>query len=328
MIHIHFANHTHINVRFAFSPLLETTLSYFRLQYTEHSAIYAPWIDETQRALHGVELAFMDALILPRHYMADFLTPTPTTPRMDFEAELQAVLQTPPDIVRASVQEVIEHGGESDIRNYFLAYPSDALYCLVEEMRVYWQRTVAPHWSRMLPVLENDVLYRARLLAIEGTESVLHSLDNRIHYAPGVLSLDKKYKDGAYDNYEVQTTDSLLYLIPSVFSFNSLSWQVVEPWHPALYYGTRGSGLWYSVPQANNAALEITLGEARARIFIALADPTSTSELARKLHLTDGAVSQQLTLLRQAGLIESQRSGYRVYHRLSQRGTQLMALFG
>jgi biotin operon repressor len=329
MIHIHFANHTHIHVRFAFSPLLETTLSYHRLQYPRQDAVYAQWLDETRQALHGMEFAFMDALILPRYYMADFLTPTPTAPRTDFEAELQSVLATPPDVVRESVRQAIEFDGTSEIREYFLAYPSEALYCLVEEMRAYWQRTLSLYWSRLLPVLENDVLYRARVLAIEGTESVLHSLDKRVLYAPGVLTLDKHYKgSGACDDYVAQTTNNLLYLIPSAFSFNSLSWQITEPWHPALYYGTRGTGLWHSAPPPNNAALEITLGEARARIFMALSDPTSTSELARKLHLTDGAVSQHLTLLRQAGLIESQRSGYRVYHRLSQRGTQLMALFG
>lgn len=329
MIHIHFATQDLINVRFAFSPLLETMLSYHLLRHPNRSVIYNDWVDETQQALYGLELAFMDAMILPRYYMADFLTPTPTAPRTDFEAELQAVLATPHDIVRECVRYTIEIGGASEIRDYFLAYPAEALYCLVEEMRVYWQRSIAPYWSRMLPVLENDMLYRARMLAVEGTESVLHSLDKRIRYQSGLVSLDKNYKSGKElkSDYRVTSSENLLYLIPTVFNSGGLSWQVTQPWHPALYYGTRGAGLWYTTPPQNNAALEITLGEARARILMTLADPASTGELARKLHLTDGAVSQHITLLRQAGLVESNRSGYRVYHRLSERGTQLMALF-
>lgn len=327
MIHIHFATRDLVNVRFAFSPLLETTISYYTLYYPNRNMIYDNWADETQRAIHGLEFSFMDAVILPRHYMADFLTPTPTQPRTDFAAELQAVLATPPDIVRDNVRYVIELDGESEIRNYFLAYPSEALHCLVEEMRLYWQRALSAHWSRILAVLENDVLYRARMLAVEGTESVLHSLDKRVRYEPGLLLLDKEYKSKRAKDYSVQIDDNLLYLIPSVFSYESLSWQTTQPWHPALYYGTRGTGLWHTIPQQNNAALEITLGEARARILMTLGDPASTGELARRLHLTDGAISQHLTLLRQAGLVESQRRGYRVYHRLSERGTQLVALF-
>lgn len=328
MIRIHFAAHDHIHLRFAFSPLLEITMSYHLLRYPQRSVIYEGWANEAQQAIHGLEFAFMDAVILPRYYMADFLTRIPSQPRANLETELQAVLATPHDIVRENVQYAINIAGESEVRNYFLAYPSEALYCLVEELQVYWQRAIAGYWSQILTVLENDVLYRARLLATEGTESVLHHLDKRIHYERGLLSLDKEYKGKCQTDYSVQIDDNLLYLMPSAFGSGGLSWQVAQPWHPALYYGTRGTGLWYSAPPQNNAALEITLGEARARILMTLTDPASTGELARKLHLTDGAISQHLTLLRQAGLIESQRSGYRVYHRLSARGTQLMALFG
>jgi len=60
---------------------------------------------------------------------------------------------------------------------------------------------------------------------------------------------------------------------------------------------------------------------------VALQSPLNTGELAYKLFLTAGAVSQQVKNLQMAGLIESFRSGKNVYHRLTLRGEKLMELF-
>lgn len=73
--------------------------------------------------------------------------------------------------------------------------------------------------------------------------------------------------------------------------------------------------------------LEITLGTSRAQILIALQSPLNTGELANKLTLSAGAVSQHLKNLQQAGLIKSTRNGKNVYHRLTRRSRRLLALF-
>jgi DNA-binding transcriptional ArsR family regulator len=65
----------------------------------------------------------------------------------------------------------------------------------------------------------------------------------------------------------------------------------------------------------------------RASLLAILREPTPTSGLARQLGVTAGAVSQQLSRLMDAGLLDAHRSGYRVYYRLSERGHKLMDLF-
>jgi DNA-binding transcriptional ArsR family regulator len=71
----------------------------------------------------------------------------------------------------------------------------------------------------------------------------------------------------------------------------------------------------------------LTLGAGKARLILALDSPLSTGELAHKLAVTAGAVSQQLGKLHQAGLVESHRSGKHVFYRLSERGHKLVDLF-
>jgi hypothetical protein len=325
MISIYFPTQQPVNLRFAFSPLLETATAYHLLRHPFRPGIYDAWAEEVQRALYGVELPFMDAVILPRYYVADFLTLPPPAPRTDFEAELANMLATPAEFVQDNIRYAIEVGGESEARDYFLAYPSEALHCLVDELRLFWQRAIAHYWSRMLSVLENDVLYRARMLAIEGAESVINHLHPIAHYEPGVVKLDKQHRSKY--SLEFHSDSTTLALVPSAFITSSLRWQVYPVSQPMLNYPMRGGGLWYSAPPQTNEALEITLGEGRARVFIALRDAASTGELARQLHLTAGAVSQHLGLLKRAGLIESHRSGHHVFHRLSERGEKLIALF-
>ena len=99
-------------------------------------------------------------------------------------------------------------------------------------------------------------------------------------------------------------------------------------WLPMLIYGARGGGLWYreEVPDPEEP-LTLTLGAAKAKLLLTLKQPAHTAELAQKLSVTAGAVSQQLGRLHEAGLVESHRSSSRVYYRLTARGEKLIAVF-
>ncbi|MDX2138446.1 MAG: winged helix-turn-helix domain-containing protein [Chloroflexota bacterium] len=119
-----------------------------------------------------------------------------------------------------------------------------------------------------------------------------------------------------------------LQFVPSVFKNNHVSWQTVPEYLPMIIYGARGGGLWYQQVQPEpEATLRAAFGDARAALLAALTMPAHTAELAQRLGVTSGAVSQQLAKLSDAGLIESHRSSYRVFYRLSERGEKLMALF-
>jgi DNA-binding transcriptional ArsR family regulator len=71
----------------------------------------------------------------------------------------------------------------------------------------------------------------------------------------------------------------------------------------------------------------MALGAGRARVLETLRTPASTGEIAQKLGVSSGAVSQILSRLAQADLVESHRVGKRVYYHLTRRGEELIVLF-
>jgi DNA-binding transcriptional ArsR family regulator len=292
-------------------------------------------VEEAQQALAGVALPYMDALIFPATkqkdttrlqcsgYVPDFLTPTPNIVQLSIDVEIERMLATPEDLVRRNIQILIEKGGESAILTEFLTYPRESLFCLAQELRLYWQRALEPHWSRLTAVLDGDVLYHARRMALEGPVVMLQDLHPVIEYHDGMIEIHKPNRD--YD-YELNGTG--LQLVPAIFSGPGVSWQLDDPeWHPMLIYGPRGLGLWGQNSNESNPSLEIALGEGRARVLQELVRPTNTGEIARRLQVSAGAVSQHLSRLNDAGLVEPFRNGKHVYYHLTDRGTQLLVLF-
>jgi DNA-binding transcriptional ArsR family regulator len=242
--------------------------------------------------------------------------------QLSIDLEIERMLETPTDLVRRNIQELIGRVGENDILNEFLAYPRESLFCLAQELRQYWQRTMEPHWSRLTAVLDGDVLYHARQMALKGPTVMLQDLHPMIEYHDGMIEIHKPQRD--YD-YELSGTG--LQLVPAIFSGPGVSWQIDPDWHPMIIYGPRGLGLWGQDSAEANPALEVALGEGRARVLQELVRPTNTGEIARRLQVSAGAVSQHLNRLNEAGLVEAFRNGKHVYYHLTDRGTQLLVLF-
>lgn len=311
-----------VKTRFAYNPLVELTISYHILVNPKDQAPYQRWVDEALRALHDVELPFMDALVVPGcPYVPDFLTPTPKLIQLSIDYEIEQMLATPEDIVHASIRRLIDHTDESEIRLFFLAHAHEALECLAQELRLYWRRTLENHWNRLTAILDGDVLYHARQMALEGPEKMLADMHPSLSFTSHVIEFS-----GTHDEQH-QLSGEGLQLVPSIFAGNHLHWQVVPEWHPMLIYSARGIGLWRQDMPDRNPSLEMALGEGRARVLQVLTTPANTGEIARKLHITAGAASQHLGRLNEAGLVEPHRSGRRVYYHLTDRGAHLLLLF-
>ncbi|MFI8087257.1 ArsR/SmtB family transcription factor [Streptomyces sp. NPDC086080] len=98
---------------------------------------------------------------------------------------------------------------------------------------------------------------------------------------------------------------------------------VVYPLHhddpPAALSGTRPG-----VHRDADAALARLLGRNRARVLTALVTTRTTGDVAARLALPASSVSGHLTVLRNAGLVASERTGAHVTHRLTPRGRHLL----
>jgi DNA-binding transcriptional ArsR family regulator len=326
MISIHLTPDDLVKMRFAYRPLLDICLSYRILTNPDFQSPYWRWLDEAYPAIYDVDLPYLQATVTPKGYIPDFLTPIPTTNLVDVHDDFETVLATPDSVIQENIQALIEDDGDSEMRRYFLAHPRDAVRCLVSDMEIYWQRTLAHYWPRMISMLEGDVLYRGRLLALDGPGTLFEDLHPSVGYTQNLLRLQPSCPC-IHRPLETSLTGDGIQLVPNVFGGCGRMYQIAPHQRFMLAYRIRGAGLWYREQQSSNRSLEQALGAGRARVLQVLVTPANTGELAHKMQISAGAVSQHLKRLTRAGLVEPHRSGKRVFYQLTRRGAELIALF-
>jgi DNA-binding transcriptional ArsR family regulator len=115
-----------------------------------------------------------------------------------------------------------------------------------------------------------------------------------------------------------------LTLVPTMFTRRGSA--PVGDGPPMILYPARGQGaLWEAEPVVNPVAVAAVLGETRAALVTALAEPASSTELAVRFGVTTSAVNQHLRVLRAAGLLTSTRYGRSVLYLRSELGAALLA---
>jgi DNA-binding MarR family transcriptional regulator len=324
MINIHLTSADLAGMRFVYSPYLEIPLSYLVLTNPTYQTLYLRWVDKARHALHDVQLPYLSALVEPTGYIPNFLTPTPMGNRLNIEDDFEDILATPDEIIQRDILALIADRGDSEMRRYFLAYPREAVACLVEEMQWYWSRLLSPYLSRLMATVDGDILYRGRLLAMDGPGSLLEDLHPSISFRDNQVQI-KPILNSDQPDLQFQLRGKGIQLVPMVFLGRGRSYQLGERWHPMLLYRARGTGLWYQKPPSQS--LEAALGTARAQVLQALITPSSTTEVSHKLSITAATVSQHLARLMKAGLVIPRRSGKCVYYHLTKRGEDVIALF-
>ena len=78
-----------------------------------------------------------------------------------------------------------------------------------------------------------------------------------------------------------------------------------------------------STGSSHDSAMAQLLGTGRSRLLFAVRQLLTTSEAAAHCDLSPATASHHLTLLRNAGLIDSRRDGRRVLHTLTPIGETL-----
>jgi len=318
---IHITPEDLVETRFAFSPMWEVVTSFRVLQNPNRHALYLNWINEAREVLPKLSLPYMQAVIQEQGYFPDFLTPTPTITKPTMDAELKKILETKPHHIQKDIELLLPSDNPHLLA--FQKTPQEAIKQLVDEIQQYWEGLLAHHWMRMRTVLEGDVLYRARQLALSGAESLFANLHPSITYnaANSTIEISKKF------DQRLQLKGDGLLLVPVIFSWPDLYILPIPKYHPTIGYSARGAGLWRYEPPNPSEALELTLGTGRARVLKQLSTPITTSELAQKLKITAGAVSQHISRLNAAGLVEPMQNGKHVYHHLTERGEKLLDVF-
>ncbi len=312
-------------IRFAFSPIWELGMSLMKpMRDPSKHALHLPWVREATAAIEGRDLTLLFALFQGKDYIPDFLTPSPRTPFPDLDEELDRMIDTPPATVRAHLQQLRSSSGSLPEPAQLLEEDPQAMMPrLAEQMREFWKLTIEPHWPTIRGLLENDVMYRARQLALGGPELLFEDLHPKVSWRDGAIHIEKQC------SFILDPAGRSVVLVPSVFAWPGTAVLHDPEMAPSLAYSPRGiASLWEPEPPRARGAMDELIGGTRADILRALESPMTTTELARRLHLTPAAVSQQLGVLRRSGAVEADRVGRGVYSRLTPLGRSLLDLLG
>jgi DNA-binding transcriptional ArsR family regulator len=258
----------------------------------------------------SLPIDLLRAVVGPRGYLPDFLLPTPDRLDISFEAELARVRSTPPDYVRAELDEVWGTAVLAPTLRQLYDDPDRELGTLADQLVAYWRAAVEPVWPRLRGLLDADLDYRSQQLASGGVAQLLGTLHPDVEYSDDALRI-------GWPNWNSSTDlhGAGLLLVPCAFVWPGLMLaKDTDP--PMLSYAPRGVGqVWADTPNGSGWPLARLLGRTRAALLAHLDLPSSTTQLAARLGLTAAAVSEHLSVLRQAGLVTSRRSGRSVLYR-------------
>jgi hypothetical protein len=308
---------------FAFSPLNEAALSLRAWRFPGVHPEHVAGLRRLRPEYDALDTVLLTALVTDRRMIPDFLTPRPATALADPAAEFAALRRTPPSVVRDDVIRAYEGRRLPAVLAGARSDPAVLLGRIADALESYWQRCLAPWWPRMRALLESDVAYRGRTLALGGAQALFADLDERVSWQKGKLRVRLPGADCL--DQVVGVSGRGLVLAPCLFTRGALT-MIDASGPPLLVYPARGRGaLWEQRETVTAAALDELLGPTRSRLLTMLDQPVSTTELARLLEVTPGAVSRHLTALHAARLLNRARSGRSVLYFRSPLGDALLA---
>ncbi|MGW4383930.1 ArsR/SmtB family transcription factor [Kitasatospora sp. NPDC004531] len=310
---------------FACSPLQETVLS---LRMWTHPGQYphGAAFEAMRPAFEALPAApLLRALVAGNKYVPDFLTPRPSVPFPDFRAELAVVRAFEPARLRHEL-DVTFLPHDRRVPPLLAAFddrPAELVRRVADALEQYWTHVLEPAWwPRARSVLHADIVHRARVLAERGAAGLFADLDHRLRWTDGVLTIDRDWGDSDLD---IPVDRRGLALLPTCFARGAIT-AIGPDLTPSISYLARGQGnlTGPADPPPAPQALEQLLGAPKARLLTLLQEPTATTELARRLGVTPGAVSQHLAVLHTTRLVTRARHGRLVLYARSPLAEQLL----
>ena len=285
-------------------------------------ALLLPWRAQTNKALYGTDWALLASLaMVPRGSIPDFMCPPPATALPSFNDELTALRQTPENVIRSELRIAC---GDTVPCPLMRAMDEPRIFArqLADLIEQFWSQAIAPQWALLRARLEGEMLYRARTLALGGVEELFSGLHKDVSLREDRLLIR------TLSHWNGRERQRGLLLIPSVFSWPDVFLTVRPPWRTAIIYPSRGiADLWDNSSLSSLTGLQQLVGPSCAKVIAKLEIPRTTLEMSAALGLSPAATSEQITKLRNVGILVRTRIGRRVFYSLNQKGKILMATF-
>lgn len=326
MLRIHFTPDDLQRIRLARQPepMWEVVCSLCRLQSREGELFFGPWRRHAGAQLSRPDSSLLRTVLRPLvplgPYIPDFLTPA--EPEADPQGAIETVLRTSPRRLRHDLTLLGTVAALPSWTAELAGGQRAPLHRLGQALHGYFDTTLAPVWHDVQSQVDADVHLRVRQLVDGGSETLLRALPTA-RWEPPILHFPYPA------DRDVHLAGRGLRLVPSFFCWRRVLTLVDQALTPTLVYPVQrqAAGLLPApADDTNDPTLSALLGRTRASILESLTDTVgkSTSELAWSVGVSLPTSSQQISVLRAAGLIASQRDGKRVLHSATRLGRALV----
>lgn len=301
----------------------EILLSLHRLRRPEGTAVFAGWKRQVRPSVPASARLLTD-LAPATGYAADFLTPTTGTGAL--ASGIEALRSTSRSRLRTDLTELSTRHPGRPVPAWIgrlAAGRLDTLDQLAHAVTSYFDRCMAPYWDALQAQIDRDRAQRRKALAEGGWPKVLETLHPSAQWSFPVLHLDYPA------DHDIVLDGRGLVLQPSFFCWGPPVALLDPSLTPVLAYPIAHlldwTGLVSSAGRSRECALTALLGRTRANVLEAVAmGACSTTQLAARVAIPLQTASRHTTVLRDAGLITTQRLGKRVNHAVTPLGLLLL----
>jgi DNA-binding transcriptional ArsR family regulator len=299
-------------------PLWETLLSLHLLQGAAGQPVFGDWRSWVRQRLDR-SAGLLFALAPPRGYSVDFLTPGAGV--TDLEAGLDAVLSTPRSLLAADLTELAASRPLPSWAPLLAAGELEILHELGDAVRRYFSVAVRPYWPAIVSQVRADRLQRGEIMLDGGVEALLSTLHHQVRWRSPVLEIDYPV------DQDLRLGGRGLLLVPSLFCWQSPVTLLDEGRQPVLVYPIDRRPGWCTGVSPVRGATAL-LGRTRAAVLDAICTRplVSTTEIAAELGISPAGASQHATVLRDSGLIVTDRAGGAARHRPTTFGSTLLTV--
>ena len=304
-------------VRFRLSPVGELAASVRQLAAPRLAPVTRHWLRRCGNRLDAQDVASLRA-VLPlggRPRTPRILSPAPDVDHEPIERLLVRLSNMSGDELRADVLDAwTDRPPAGTVR---LLDDPEAPRQLAASIERYWQAAITPFWPRMLEVLDAEVRRRGLVAARHGPLSTLSDVHSSVTVHGSTVSVTdcQVTLSGPVDE---------LVLFPSIFVWPRPVVSQPAPGVVTLQFGARGLGTVFDPADPAEDPADGLLGDSRATVLRLLAEPSTTTTLARIMGRSSGTTNRHLTILRDAGLVSAHREGRQVLYRQTLLGRALL----
>lgn len=305
-------------------PMWELVASVQTLQTRYGRQVFGRWRQQVAAELTRTQLtARVRAHLLPvapaASYFPDLLTPSEAA--LGLDAAIDTILHTPRRRLGNEIGRLTGGPGADQWLADLAAGRVAAMAALGELIRAYHRCAIQPYWRRLRLWVDNDLAARRQLVRDGGVERLLDGFRPRMLWQYPILEIPLHPSDR-----EVHLDGRGLLLVPSYFCWEH-PMTIFDPALPQIVlYPVNHAKDWleHGPDLTDRPALDRLLGRTRAVVLLATQGGRTTTELARCLGMSEPTISHHTRILREAGLITSQRTANTVLHILNPLGAALL----